>query len=797
MISIIRKAGYIILPVLLIIVNIIIFTKARDFSEIYPFHRVITGGTLTYEIDFTDSVFPHGALITKIEEEDINGRNSLITALKKYKKNSALTVTYKLDDNVKSIKIIKQKINNHYLFFLLFFIMYANIHYLWGILLIYRRPYEFRTRMYFYCSIQLSFFYFSLVEHFTYAGFQVFHMLIIMIGSFMMIVTGYSLITEKIGLKALIPVIITAVIVIGSGLKSLSSGDIFPYTGIMLFLLLCSGLTGFKLLRVIGKKGYSFESARNILLLTGLAVGLLIPLLSFLVFYHKGFDLSLCLISALTFIFPIFLGNYYIKYNQYDSYGFNLFQKKHILMFLANSIVAILSSLLLYSITYTEQGIKSIVFTIIIGIIIFILLFALRFLGRQLNRIKFEDKVYYAGSLQNIAELVSFHNDLSLKIENIFSEIISLTEASSLKLVLFNDIFDESNAKIGKYIEKQPPESDLGQFLEKNRWIILKYSLIKASKKEERIYRFLEERDLVLIVPVFEDKEVKCALLIGEKSRGGLYSSDDVYYFDTVAHQLYQLIENDNLYKDYIIKRHYEKELDNASYVQLRLFPKIPPERDRGLDISFFYRPYLRVIGDYFDFFNVDENNTAIVIGDVSGHGLSAAMILSAVNSITYTMFKEKRSFEETFDEINYFLTKSYKGIELITLFVGIFNKSTREIAFINAGHSAPIHVKKDKKELRFIEERCKILGADPQAVYSSSKFTLEKNDELILYTDGVIEIYDEATGEELNEDSLVEIIRDNFEKSIDGKIIEIEKSIRFHSKAIKDDITLLGVKIH
>lgn len=793
MIEIIRKTGYVILPALLIFLNIVIFTMARDFSEIYPFHRIITGNALTYEIDFADSVFPHGAVITKIENEEIKGSNSLITVLGKYKKNIALTVTYKSGDTEKIIKIKKQNINNQYLVFLLFFIMYANIHYVWGILLIYRRPYEFRTRVYFYCSLLLSFFYFILVEHFTFNQFQILYMLLALIGSFMLILIGYSLLTERISWKVLTAAAITAGIITG---KNLISGQkVLPYTEIMLFLLACTAFTIFKVLKDTRKIRYSIISGRNILLMSGLAVGLLIPLLSCLVYFYQWFDFSLCLISALTFVFPVFLGNYFIKYDQYDNYGFNLFQKKDILMFLANTLVAVLCSVLLYSITYTMPGINSIIFTIIIGIFVFMLFNGLRLFGRQLNRIKFEDKDYYAASLQNIAELVSFHYDLSLKIENIFFEIIRLTEASTLKLVVFNDSLDESFANAGKYIEKQSPESELGKFLNKNRWIILKYSLIKASKKEERIYRFLEERDLVLIVPVFDDREVTCALLIGEKKRG-LYSSDDVYYFDTVAHQLYHLIKNDNLYRDYINKRHYEKELDNASYVQLRLFPKTAPDEDRGLDITFFYRPYLRVIGDYFDFFNIDENNTAIVIGDVSGHGLSAAMILSAVNSITYTMFREKVSFEETFDEINYFLTRSYKGIELITLFVGIYDRTTREMTFINAGHSAPILIKKGKNELRFIDERCKILGADPQAVYSSSKLTLESNDELFLYTDGVIEIYDEATGEELNEDILVRILKENIEKSIDGKIIEIEKSIRFHSKYIKDDITLLGVKI-
>ena len=236
--------------------------------------------------------------------------------------------------------------------------------------------------------------------------------------------------------------------------------------------------------------------------------------------------------------------------------------------------------------------------------------------------------------------------------------------------------------------------------------------------------------------------------------------------------------------------------MDNASYVQLRLFPRTTPDEERGLDVSFFYRPYLRVIGDYFDFFDVDEDRTAVIVGDVSGHGLSAAMILSAVNSIAYAMIRENKSIEETFKEINDFLLSNYRGMELITLFVGIYDRITREMIYINAGHNSPVVIKKNKKELRHIENRFKVLGADPDAEYFSSRYVFDRTDEIFLYTDGLVDLYDEESKERLNDVRLFAILLENIEESIDGKLIEIEKNIKKYGNVIKDDITIVGVRI-
>jgi sigma-B regulation protein RsbU (phosphoserine phosphatase) len=256
-----------------------------------------------------------------------------------------------------------------------------------------------------------------------------------------------------------------------------------------------------------------------------------------------------------------------------------------------------------------------------------------------------------------------------------------------------------------------------------------------------------------------------------------------------------QHLENDRLFKDYIINRRFEMELDIASYIQMRLFPKKAPPKSKLL-ISFYNRPFLKVTGDYFDFIELDKHNTALVIGDVSGHGLGAAMILTMTNSIMHGMLRENKPIESAIEEINHFLNYSYQGTELITLFAGVYNNITRELTYINAGHCAPVHITKNRKSFYPLAGRSKIIGADPNANYFPSKLTLEKDDELIFYTDGIIEIYDEKTDHEFNEKSLYDIIAKNLDADIERKIHEIVEHISKFNHTIKDDITIIAVKI-
>ncbi|MFH0976458.1 MAG: PP2C family protein-serine/threonine phosphatase [Spirochaetota bacterium] len=781
------------------ILNTYFFNIALEFSRIYPFKRILVGNILTRTIDISDSEYKFKTKLIKIENEAVNDLN-VTHLLTTYSAKPGLKVQLESEGRIYDKIVKKSDINSQYLLFLLFLILIGNIHYLWGGIVYIIRPHEIRSKLFLLFSLSVGFFYYAIVERFTYGSNSLIFIVAVLVMGFLGLRIGSNLTNQSMSKIIFVLVLSFAsnIIIYGTYIINTSGNpDAIVYAALLLYLLFTSSFTLYRLIYSIINSGYSFVIWRNVLLLICFFIGYTIPVLNILfsIFFESGIPLYLS--SGLSLLFPLITGNSLLRYNQYGFSGYKMLQRNDFKIFAYSILTSVLSAVLLYSVFVISGSVYyKILYDISIVFIILMLFNVQRLLVRNIKILGEEHKDSYAFASQKIAELGSSSVSIEEKLRHIYREISGLTGAESLKLLLFTDIENDYYLNLSDYIEIMPKNSDLFSLINKNKDIILKHALVRNSLIENRIYDFFEAKNFVFLVPMIENNEVKGAFLIGKKRYRGFYLDQDIHFFQSVMYQIIQLIEIDRLYKDYIIKKQYEKELDNASYVQLRLFPKAAL-KDRGIDINFFYRPYLRVIGDYFDFFKVDKDRTAVIIGDVSGHGLSTAMVLSAVNSITHAILGEKERFEKTFTEINNYLNNSYRGIELITLFIGIFNRKTKVMEYINAGHGAPILIRKNEKKIRHIEGRSKILGADPDAVYTASRITLDKDDELILYTDGVMEIYNEKTGPSLDEEMFLKIILDNIEKDVNGKIIEIEKRIKFYSKDIKDDITIIGVKVH
>ncbi|MBN2039693.1 MAG: serine/threonine-protein phosphatase [Spirochaetes bacterium] len=790
-----RSAVLFLLLAGLVLLNTYFFNKASEFSSIYPFERIIRGNTLTNKLYFTKSHFAYGSKIIKIQGVDVDSEN-FMEVLSGFSSANVLEISVIDNDNKKiNTTIYKTAPNYNYLFLLTCLLFFAGIHYIWACVVYFIRSDEIRARLFSISSLLISLFCYSTIDLFTFNEFNFIIPAILLLAGYMTVLIGNNLTARKIS-KSITGIMILFVAVY-TGIQVIVRPQINHSLRLLfIYLALCILYLTYYFLSIIIKSKNPAFTRRYLTVLFATCIGYLLPVLLICkaMFTESGFPVF-CY-AAFSLIFPVIMGTSFIKYSQYDFYGFKIIQRRDIKLFVYNIAATVLISSLLFSIVNIyDAGLIGKWYIIISVILILMLLNILHFINNT-RKLMYENKDQYAISVQKITEDGSSPETLRQKIEFIFQEIRNTTGAESLKLILFMNSNYEYYSDLKEYIEIIPKTSAFFSFVKKNSEIIIKHSLVRTSQTEGKIYRFLEERDSALIITVIENEKIG-VLLTGEKEGSGYYSFADMHYLKSITNQLFQIIYSDWLQNDYLLKKQYENELDQASYVQMRLFPKVSLDRDRGMDISFFYRPYLRVIGDYFDFFKLDEDHTAIIIGDVSGHGLSTAMILSAVNGITNAMLREVKSIDETCYEINNFLTNSYKGIELITLFIGIFNKKTKILEYVNAGHGAPLLIRKNEKTVKQIEGRTKILGADPEAKYTTSTLALNTDDELILYTDGVMEIYDEDTGNGINEEEFIQIIYDNIGKSIDNKIIEIEKNIKIHTEAIRDDITIIGVKIH
>jgi sigma-B regulation protein RsbU (phosphoserine phosphatase) len=788
-----EKIKYILFVAVLIALDIFFVSRAIEFSKIYPFQRIAVDSILLHRITATGGGYRFNSRIISIQDKAVDRKN-LASTLDSVRDDRVLNVVVAHGGEIIRREILKKEFNADILWFFIILLLLANIHYLWGLVVKIIRSHISQANLYFYLSIGLSVFHFLLIEFFSYGRLQLFFVMIVIYIGYLILKGGYNLLNQKVrGGTALLYFSIVFIFVLIS-LYPMEHTRGLVLSVLSLLLIICAMFSFVKIL-------LNFMVIRNIYIvrrgLIGMAIilnGIVIPITSLMLGLHYDLRMPAQFYPMLSVIVPLVAGNGLL---QYDIFSSRMFLGTGFTQFFLNILISIVAAVFLFYISNAAISTyqMALLYSLFALLMIF-LFYAKRLLRRKLNNALFINKDEYAHSLQNIAELVSLPEDISVKIEKIFSEIKRLTDIVYLRFAVFADRVDEDYSNLEEYVEYFRKESALFMFFLKNRDIIFRYSLMKNSLIEERVYEFLDKRNVILAIPAFKEKSIIGALLVGDKRRDGYLSNSDIRYLETVTFQIQQLFENDRLFRDYIAQSSFERELEIASYIQLRLFPKKAPGR-RGLAISFYNRPYLKVTGDYFDFINIDRNNTAIVLGDISGHGLAAAMVLSMTSSITNAMLKEKKSIERTVLEINHFLNFRYRGIELITLFIGIFNKKTREMIYINAGHCTPIFIKNNGGGLSFLEGRSKILGADPSANYFSSKFTLNKRDELFFYTDGVIEIYDEKNNELFSEKNLIELISKNRNLDIQGKINAVLENInRFDGETIKDDITLIGVKV-
>lgn len=788
-----RRAVNIALLFLLLAADAYFVANAVRAARVYPFARVHVGGELVYRTSITGRDDPFGARIMTVNGAPVDGNP--YAALSRAMDGETAFITLDIWGTPFAVSHRTGSTNREVLWFFLILLLLANIHYIYGIMVRLFRWNNYPSRLYFSVSLAQSAFYFLLTDMLSFARLKPLLLVAVAALAYFILLVGYNISRNRLGRNAVIAFFLLTGSLFAAAVRYASRPlDRAAVIAIFGYLTFFGIVAAWKLARGIltEKNSYTFKSEG--LAITGLFLSFIVPFCYCIAGMFFDIPVPVQYASALSLAMPLIIGNSIFQYNLFSS---RLFFVKGLALLMVNLLTALVAGGLIY---YASVHVKSLyelaAYYLLFTLVFAALLVAERALRRKLGDVLLINRGNYSRSLQNIENLASTHEDISFKVERVFTEISIIMGISEIQLLLFDRAYELKAAEESGLAEQMSPDSDLVKYFGREKGILFKYSLIRRSPLEERITRFLDKRNVILVSPITSEEKIIGALLLGEKQSGDLFNGIDIGYIEIVSLQIRQMLENDRLLKNYITRRRFEMELDIASYIQTRLFPKSAPESSR-LAISFYNRPYLKVTGDYFDFIEIDRKTTAIVIGDISGHGLAAAMILSMTSSIIHSLLREKMPVEQVIEEVNYFLNNRYRGTELITLFAGIYNNATRELSYINAGHCPPAVIRAGGAELARLEGRSKILGADPSAVYSASKITFERDDELFLYTDGAMEIFDEKTGREFNEQQLLETFRARTGSDIEGKIHAVIDTISSFSEFIRDDITLIAVRFN
>ena len=244
-----------------------------------------------------------------------------------------------------------------------------------------------------------------------------------------------------------------------------------------------------------------------------------------------------------------------------------------------------------------------------------------------------------------------------------------------------------------------------------------------------------------------------------------------------------------------------ERELDLARNIQLSMLPG--SEHDENSDddrheLAPFLLPAKEVGGDFYDFFKIDNDHLCVVIGDVSGKGVAAALFMMVARIILRPTTKNPKSIVDAFNRTNFALAKRNKLNMFVTVWAGIIDLRTGHIDFASAGHNPPA-VRHSDGSVEFIKSKAGlVMAAMEETIYKPQTYDLKKGDTLFLYTDGVTEATN--TNDVLFGDSrLLATLKMGGERSTADTCTLVKKEIdNFVQDAPQfDDITMLAIKFN
>lgn len=291
-------------------------------------------------------------------------------------------------------------------------------------------------------------------------------------------------------------------------------------------------------------------------------------------------------------------------------------------------------------------------------------------------------------------------------------------------------------------------------------------------------------------VPLIEGEALRGFLLIGRKRSGKPYTRSDSEILEVVGGRTALALANIRLCRESIDKGKLDEELRLASEIQKRLLPVAPPPL-RGASIGGGLRTSREIGGDFYDFVDLGPGKVGIVVADVSGKGIPAALLMTTLQASFRAAAARSQSPGQILSALNTFLYERSDPEKFASAFYAIYEEETGALHYANAGSYPPFVLGPDGKMSRLLRGGT-LIGLDPSARFDEGITKLRPGDLLVVYTDGFIDQEDPA-GAPFGEQRLVEFFRNSAQLSIDNIVQKLFATcIAFGQNNIKDDMTVV-----
>lgn len=417
----------------------------------------------------------------------------------------------------------------------------------------------------------------------------------------------------------------------------------------------------------------------------------------------------------------------------------------------------------------------------------------------------FDRKVKEVSSLHDLSRMMSSVLDL----DKVMKAITDLPGEITKSDFCWLELLDEGTHKL--YIassknlterEKKTMNLNPGQGI--SGWIIKNKEpvLINEIYRDERtryLKNWKEGIGSLLGVPLISQDKVMGILYAMKQEEYG-FEQDDCDLLQAFANQAVVAIENARLVRESIEKERLEQELKVAHDAQMKLLPKEMPVVE-GLDIDAICITANEVGGDYYDFLPLNRNRLGIIIGDVSGKGISAAFYMAEIKGIIRAMSRIYSSPRELLIKVNQTLYDNIDRKTFISLIYAIIDAEKGSLVFSRAGHCPLLYFSQKKGETQFLQPPGLGLGLDRgeifQRVIKEERLKIYPGDVLLFYTDGITEARNENQ-EEYEEGRLAQALFEAKELSSSGIKSRIVDRVRDFIGAERtiDDLSMVVVKV-
>ncbi len=419
----------------------------------------------------------------------------------------------------------------------------------------------------------------------------------------------------------------------------------------------------------------------------------------------------------------------------------------------------------------------------------------------------YERKQSELTSLHNLSRLVTQVFDFSDLVESVTSMTLEVVGANSAWLELIKGRNEQGDVLVEvvslknttrQQIESITVNSDLSlrQFvIESKRPLVV--DDVSNDRRTKHIKKLDKEVGSLICVPLASHKELIGFLHATKEFRYG-FDQDDVDVLTTFADHVTIAIENSKLIASSLERERFQQEIMVAQQMQKRLLPQKIPQY-ASLEIAAVSEPSLEVGGDYYDFIALGPEKLGVVIGDVSGKGVSAAFYMAEVKGIFQSLSRVAASPRDLLLRANQALADSLERKAFISLLYAIFDIPRSQVVLARAGHCPMIHISGEHAEM--VRPTGLGLGLTHESIFEEATqettIGLKSGDICIFYTDGLSESRN-SEGEEFGYDRIVNVALGVGARSSEMIKDSILQEIRNYTgnSSYGDDMTLVVVKV-